>query len=148
MTKVCRKCGVGTEFYQSSGATCKECVKAHVKARARTNPEVQEYDRARAKTPERRAKARAVTRKWRDQNPEGYKAHTAVSNAVRDGRLQKLPCTFCGSDKVHAHHRDYTKPLDVVWLCAKCHHRLHAAFPETEGQNKGNYILDSRNRLG
>lgn len=124
-------------FYASNLSTCKECVKARTRDRARTNPAVQEYDRARAKTPERRAKTRAITTKWRQENPAGYAAQTAVGNAVRDGRLAKLPCLFCASDRVHAHHRDYAKPLDVIWLCPKCHHRLHAAFPEVEGKNKG-----------
>ncbi|RUU22662.1 hypothetical protein EN883_18610 [Mesorhizobium sp. M7A.F.Ca.AU.002.06.1.1] len=73
---------------------------------------------------------------WREENPVAYKAQTAVSNAVRDGRLFKQPCEFCGDDEVHAHHRDYTKPLEVVWLCPKCHHRLHALFPELEGKKK------------
>jgi ribosomal protein S27AE len=59
-----------------------------------------------------------------------------VGNAVRNGRLTKEPCLFCGEEKVHAHHRDYSKPLDVIWLCPKCHNRLHAAFPETEGERK------------
>ncbi|TIX28948.1 MAG: hypothetical protein E5V35_00095 [Mesorhizobium sp.] len=73
---------------------------------------------------------------WREENPVAYRAQTAVSNAVRDGRLFKQPCEFCGDDEVHAHHRDYTKPLEVVWLCPKCHHRLHALFPELEGKKK------------
>lgn len=134
--RACKSCGSEkspSEFYASSPRTCKECVKSRVRARARTSSAVQEYDRARAKRPERRQKAREVTLKWRAENPQGYKAQTAVGNAVRDGKLKKLPCLFCGAAEVHAHHRDYTKPLDVVWLCPRCHHRLHAAFPETEG---------------
>ena len=118
-------------FYVSNRTRCKDCVKARVKHRARTNPAVQEYDRRRAKTPERRAKAREVTRRWRAENPLRNKAHTAVAHALRNGTLAKEPCLFCGEAEVHAHHRDYERPLDVTWLCPKCHHRLHAAFPET-----------------
>ena len=141
----CRVCDAGKfpdDFYKNhirkggSVGECKDCTKARVKARARTNPKVQEYDRARAKTPERRAKSREITARWRVENDAGYKAHTAVSNALRDGRLLKEACLFCSADEVHAHHRDYAKPLDVIWLCPKCHHRLHANFPETEGANK------------
>jgi ribosomal protein S27AE len=97
---------------------------------------VQEYDRKRAKSPGVRKRLQSVAREWRKKNPDAYKAQNAVSNAVRDGRLNKEPCLFCGATKVHAHHRDYSRPLDVIWLCPKCHHRLHAAFPETEGANK------------
>lgn len=141
----CRHCETSklkSEFYDSHiradgrAGECKECTKARVKHRARSNPAVQEYDRSRAKLPHRRERARAVTKKWRAENPDGYKAHSAVSNAVRDGRLAKEPCVFCRSKEVHAHHKDYSKPLDVVWLCPKCHHRMHHIFPETEGINK------------
>lgn len=124
-----RKCGTVGE--------CKECTKARVRARAMTDPKVQEYERKRSRTPERRAHIAKTARKWNEKNPEAYKAHYLVTNAVRDGRLRKLPCLFCGAEKVHAHHRDYSKPLDVIWLCPKCHHRLHAAFPETQGHEKG-----------
>jgi ribosomal protein S27AE len=140
--RVCKLFKPIHDFYKNqlrncnSVGECKECTKARVKARARTNPSVQEYDRARAKTPERKAKAAEITRKWRKNNPTGYAAHSAVSNAIRDGKLSKLPCEFCGSGYVHAHHKDYSKPLDVIWLCPKCHHRLHAMFPEIEGANK------------
>lgn len=134
--KSCERHLCANDFYASNSSRCKECVKARVKHRARTNPAVQEYDRARAKTPDRKHRARLITKRWREENPVGYAAQTAVSNAVRDGRLAKLPCVFCNAPNVHAHHRDYSKPLDVIWLCPKCHHRLHAIFPETEGQNK------------
>ena len=74
--------------------------------------------------------------RWREENPLAYRAQTAVSNAVRDRRLFKEPCALCGDENVHAHHKDYSKPLEVIWLCPKCHHRLHAAFPELEGKRK------------
>lgn len=131
-----RHCAAG-DFYVSNKAQCKECVKARVRERSRTNPAVQEYDRKRSKLPHRRANAARVAAEWRQNNPAGYKAHTALGYALKDGKVCKEPCLFCGREDVHAHHRDYSKPLDVIWLCPKCHHRLHAYFPETEGANKG-----------
>lgn len=137
-SKVCRVCGVGTEFYSRVTSRCKDCHKEAVRVRARTNPAVQEYDRRRAKLPHRRAAAAKIGARWREENPAAYQAQTAVGNAIRDGKLKRLPCSICGTDKhVHAHHRDYSKPLDVVWLCAKCHHRIHAAFPELGGHYQG-----------
>lgn len=112
-------------------AACKECTKAAVKLRRRTNPAVQAYDRQRGN----RQKP-GYMKARREAHPEMYAAHTAVGNALRDGRIKREPCVFCASEKVHGHHRDYSKPLDVVWLCPKCHHRLHALFPETAAHER------------
>lgn len=56
---------------------------------------------------------------------EKANAHRAVFVAIKKGKLQKKPCRDCGSEKVDAHHTDYSKPLDVVWLCRKHHFREH-----------------------
>lgn len=105
---------------------CKDCTKAYVRRHRAENIErVREYDRSRAARPENVARRARVTSEYRAKNPDRYKAHSAVSNAVRDGRLKKLPCAFCGSGETEAHHHDYSKPLDVTWLCKPCHHKFH-----------------------
>lgn len=55
------------------------------------------------------------------------RARWTVTNALRDGRIQKAAsCQSCGSTKrLEAHHDDYTKPLHVRWLCRKCHFAWH-----------------------
>jgi len=58
------------------------------------------------------------------KNPLKYKARKLVYVEVRAGRLVAKPCT-CGSVNSEAHHKDYSKPLDVTWLCPKCHAREH-----------------------
>lgn len=68
------------------------------------------------------------TRKDRARNPQKYKARTAVGNAIRDGKLKKKPCCVCGSEFVHAHHEDYGRPLDVVWVCVKHHKEIHSTL--------------------
>lgn len=141
----CRVCGDAKprlEYYKRhvrmSGdvGECKECTRRRVRRRAMTDPKVQEYDRERSRTPKRREHVARTAKRWKDQNKDGYKAHYLVSNAIRDGRLKKSLCLFCSAEYVHAHHRDYARPLEVIWLCPKCHHRLHSNFPETEGLNK------------
>lgn len=47
-----------------------------------------------------------------------------VNKAVKSGKLKKLPCVICGSENTHGHHDDYSKPLDVIWLCHE-HHMEH-----------------------
>lgn len=109
---------------------CKVCHRLRMKRRRLLDPAVQAADVARAKRPARKAVSRVTADMWRDKNPAGYKAQNAANNAIRDGRLKKEPCAICGGSKVRGFHRDYSKPLDVVWLCAKCHCRLLASFPE------------------
>ena len=130
--RVCAEMKPHTAFYAHPNAAggrdtrCKECAKAYQRNRSRKNPKVQEYDRQRASLPHRVDLRARTAKRWRTQNPERYKAQTVVGNAIRDGKLKKEACFFCGTDTgVHAHHHDYEKPLDVTWLCPKCHHRLH-----------------------
>lgn len=52
-------------------------------------------------------------------------AHCAVGKARREGILIPLPCAVCGSPNSVAHHEDYSKPLEVVWLCQKHHVARH-----------------------
>lgn len=48
-------------------------------------------------------------------------ARSKVSNEIRSGRLQRLPCEKCLATPADAHHHDYSKPLEIVWLCRRCH---------------------------
>ena len=57
--------------------------------------------------------------------PERYRAEQAVRNAKRNGTLFPQPCAICGAIKTECHHKDYSKPLDVVWLCKHCHRLVH-----------------------
>lgn len=55
-----------------------------------------------------------------------HKTRRATSKAISSGRLVRQPCEVCGALEVEAHHDDYSKPLDVRWLCPE-HHRAHHA---------------------
>ena len=69
----------------------------------------------------------AQTQDWRQRNPEKYIAHQLTKRAVALGFLKRQPCERCGSTtKIHTHHDDYTKPLDVMWLCPVHHKERHA----------------------
>ncbi len=81
---------------------------------------------ARAKLREKRGGAAAHNRIWNEANREKYLAHKAVETAVKRGKLNKLPCQVCGGTKlVHAHHDDYARKLDVIWLCPLHHKQRH-----------------------
>jgi len=70
------------------------------------------------------------------------KAYSLVRRAITSGDLVRPEsCEKClgtpskavdGRSKIQAHHHDYSKPLNVQWLCAKCH-RVETPLPETMG---------------
>jgi len=133
--KTCRRCNCEkpiADFYKHSRMLdghlniCKPCVKTRVKTHRRENDSVREYDIWRYHNhPHRKARITQRCQDYRKNNPEKYKAHTAVSNAIKRGQLIRQPCEVCGDEKSHAHHDDYSKPLNVKWLCALHHLRLH-----------------------
>lgn len=66
-------------------------------------------------------------KRFAKKNPEKVRAHQIVHRALEKGSLARQPCTDCSTiERVHAHHHDYKKPLDVTWLCQPCHNRRHA----------------------
>lgn len=58
---------------------------------------------------------------WRFNNPERVKAQRLIFSALRNKTLIKQPCEKCGCEKSEAHHEDYSKPLEINWLCKKHH---------------------------
>jgi len=118
---------------------CVECTKNDIKKHRQENLEkVRAYDRLRgglahrvaarkeyAKTESGKESHKKSLKKNIENHPNRYKARNAVSNAVRDGRLFKVPCRDCGSYDVEGHHPDYSKPLFVIWLCVKHHKAEH-----------------------
>jgi hypothetical protein len=109
---------------------CKECNKKDVRDNYRKRrPQYAAYGRERDQRPEYKEKKKEYQRKRRARRPDKYKANCATSNAIRDKRLDRGPCEECGSVFVEAHHDDYSKPLDVRWLCFRHHRLLHGQEP-------------------
>lgn len=68
---------------------------------------------------------------WREKYPERYRAHNVISHQIVSGKLIKPEACFnCLSEisKLEAHHKNYNKPLDVIWLCKKCHSMQHRKY--------------------
>jgi hypothetical protein len=109
---------------------CKSCTKKDSTNHRNADIEkARQYDNERAQLPHRRELRRRVAKEYVARFPERKAANNAVSNAVRDGRLQRQPCWVCG-EKAVAHHPDYSAPLDVVWLCQAHHKQTHALVNE------------------
>jgi hypothetical protein len=61
------------------------------------------------------------------------RARQAVNDAVKKGTLIRQPCAICGALEADGHHPDYSKPLDVIWLCPP-HHRSEHIRLKTSGE--------------
>jgi len=70
---------------------------------------------------------RAHDSKYFADHPEAARAKTIVKRAIGTGRLERPEhCSKCGrSCKPDFHHPDYSRPLDVVALCRRCHKAVH-----------------------
>lgn len=145
--KACRRCGqlfLLSEFYAHPRMKdghlniCKECTCARVKVYRKRNLEkVRGYDRKRGRSDARLSKAREYARRvgnhkhkaeWIVRNPEKRKAHLIVGGALKSGKLIRQTCLVCGDEKTEAHHDDYSKPLEVKWLCRKHHAEIHRRY--------------------
>ena len=132
--KVCSCCGLqkslpdfqmrkaSKDGYTSS---CKTCLNARDSARYTKE---REYRLAKHKdymsTTEGKAAHAKAALAWREMNSLKRAAHIILGNAVKYGKVKKQLCWVCGG-LAEAHHPDYSKPLDVVWLCSQHHKDTH-----------------------
>lgn len=120
--KVCSICKVAkplTEFYVTPSKPggyydyCRPCDRERVR----------EY----SKTPNGKLSTIARTRRKAKKFPDKMKAQQQLRNAVKTGLvIRPTVCDNCQSGgRIDGHHEDYSKPLDVMWLCDPCHKLQH-----------------------
>lgn len=130
-TKTCFKCGKTkplSDFYTHKQMAdghlgkCKDCTRADTRNRERTNPKsvLQSRLATHSKAPTKRNACRVV------------------DAALRAGELEKSHnCALCNcpdtEKRIEAHHYDYSKPLDVTWLCPECHYFADQMRRKQEG---------------
>jgi hypothetical protein len=123
---------------------CKECVKARVTNYRYENLEkIHEYDRARSHDAKRKQLRAKITKKRRKD--VGYeKAHLQLERNVKNGNVIKpKACQCCGKEaRLEAHHMDYSRKLDVIWLCVSCHRQYHLGKTE-----RANIVREKVNSL-
>jgi hypothetical protein len=68
-----------------------------------------------------------IWKKWTINNPEKFHPNTlnTLNNSITSSKIKRKPCEICGKLKTDGHHSDYSKPLEVKWLCHKHHIALH-----------------------
>lgn len=133
--KKCFRCGITKPldaFYRHSKMAdghlnkCKDCTKAYVREhRVRNAERLSAYERQRSARPARKAAQKRLQYAYQVTNAKKYRARRLLLNAVKRGDICRQPCEVCGTTRrVEAHHDDYSRPLDIRWLCFKHHREL------------------------
>jgi hypothetical protein len=118
---------------------CKDCVKARIGVHREANLDrIKAFDKGRANLPHRIAAREAYAKSgapainrgkkaWIQRNPTKRTAHNILWRAIRKGEIMKPDaCSKCGREvRIEGHHPDYSKPLEVIWLCHRCHIKEH-----------------------
>jgi hypothetical protein len=113
--KVCRVCGVGIVATPRQIRRSEYLCQVHKAA-----------ERKKCDTPARRKKLATYAPKWRKKPENRIKilAHKLANAAKTRGEIA-VPesCEHCGASgkRLEMHHEDYSKPLDVIFLCKSCH---------------------------
>lgn len=168
--KKCKKCNKNlavSSYYKhrqmANGILniCKTCTKKRVSKHRRKNIErIRAYDRSRGNRQDASyrkyyyQKNKEISKmsklKYIIENPEKRSAHNIVTKYILNGSIKKpTNCSTkgCSKKKIQAHHDDYSKPLDIMWLCTSCHGLRHRflnekrrmILNEQQRNNKKNY---------
>lgn len=129
----CKEMKTACEFYAHSEMAdgtlnkCKTCTKRDVAENYRKNiHQYVAYEKERFQRPERKQKLKEYQTNRRRNSPMKARANHKTSWAISSGKITKEPCNVCGTtNKVEAHHEDYSKPLAITWLCRKHHLEVH-----------------------
>lgn len=161
--KLCQATSDSVEFYKGVNCRCKECHKREVrlnrleradqyreyeKMRYKRDPQRAEFNKAWLKTEKGKASHARSVQARNEREPEKRAANLLLLRAVRSGRIVKpLECSRCGEipprRQLHGHHEDYARPLEVEWVCTKCHgleHHGEAPKPPENNKTRGRYV--------
>lgn len=122
--KTCTKCNTEKPLYAFSLfkkgylGRCSICKQCRNKKSSAIPSELKEAERQLA--------VKAAGARYSAKNKHKRKAKDLVNQAIKVGQITKTNCEHCGSlDNIEGHHPDYSKPLEVIWLCIKCHNLEH-----------------------
>ncbi len=134
MNNFCISCGVNKIFVKKK-SLCEYCYNK-IKDETKDKKEyIKKYNNERNKIEKRKVSNRLYSKKYRETHKEKYKAHKSLSKALYKKEILKRNCFVCGDINSVAHHFDYSKPLNVIWLC-KNHHRIYHIIKKEEDRRK------------
>ena len=67
-------------------------------------------------------------KRYAKRHPKKVWVHRFTRCAVKLNIIKRQPCLVCFNPKSEAHHWNYDKPLDVIWLCRQHHFILHRKY--------------------
>ncbi len=86
---------------------------------------------------ENKTKIAKSVKEWEKKNPHKLAAHQYIKREIYNKGIQPGACCIGNgncSDKVDAHHSDYTKLDQIIWLCRKHHKAWHRLFVAVGGE--------------
>jgi hypothetical protein len=136
-THTCPKCTqlMAIEEFSVGASWCMVCVRES----SRTNKS-RSKDAISAQRLKHRDQYNAYYREWyrsggRNRDAAAQRAQGIVARAILAGLLTRpASCAKCGgvNSRIEAHHKDYRQPLNVWWLCRRCHRSIHGKHVSTD----------------
>ena len=141
MERKCSRCGEVKDISEfrldnrkplGRGYICKPCENEYAAKRYYGAKHEQRLVIARAYRIKHKKEACSNARRYEKKYPYKVEAKRKVIAAIKSGAIKRLPCEVCGNPKSHAHHQDYSKPLEVKWLCSVHHSAVHRKYDLTQ----------------
>ncbi len=141
MQTKCGSCLIEKEdkcFYKDASRSnglschCKDCIREQQRKSREADPEAARrknrlrYHRVKL-TPQYRIRITRKQKLRRAVHPDKYKARRKVMHEIEMGRMVRGVCACGSTENIQAHHEDYSKPMEVVWMCAVCHRKHHGS---------------------
>ena len=107
-SRISKKTGDLTQYYR-----CNKCNRERMRAYMNT----------------KKGKERVYSSLYKSmkKHKEKQNARLVLLYHIKHGNiLRPSSCIKCEREcKPHGHHKDYKKPLDVIWVCRRCHMDIH-----------------------
>lgn len=99
------------------------------------------------KDPVRAEQERERRRRWARNHKDQVSAMQCINHYIKLGLVTKKPCEVCGLNNVHAHHDDYTRPLNIRWLCPVHHKEWHMTHEPKHGAVDKEMTKEDRKKI-